>query len=92
MVARKLHDDGSDYSGWLLPQVARALTEASAKMADVDLLAVSTGPGSFTGLRVGLTSVKAWAEVYRKPDRGCVAARGDGTSRGTLAIVRCQLL
>jgi tRNA threonylcarbamoyladenosine biosynthesis protein TsaB len=65
-VARKVHDNGSDYSGWLLPQVERALAEASAKMADVDLLAVSTGPGSFTGLRVGLTSVKAWAEVYKK--------------------------
>lgn len=67
VLAWKPHDDGSDYSGWLLPQVDRALREASAKMGDVDLLAVSTGPGSFTGLRVGLTSLKAWAEVYRKP-------------------------
>ena len=36
-------------------------------MAQVDLFAVAAGPGSFTGLRVGLTAAKGWAEVHRKP-------------------------
>jgi len=55
-----------DYSSWLLPAVGDCLVEAGIRMEDVDLLGVSTGPGSFTGVRVGLTTVKAWAEVYGK--------------------------
>jgi tRNA threonylcarbamoyladenosine biosynthesis protein TsaB len=47
--------------------VDKALREAGIRMADVDGYAVSTGPGSFTGVRVGLTTVKAWAEAYGKP-------------------------
>jgi tRNA threonylcarbamoyladenosine biosynthesis protein TsaB len=66
-VARRTHGGGADYSGWLLPAVGAALAEASLEMEKLDLLAVATGPGSFTGLRVGLTTVKAWAEVYKKP-------------------------
>jgi len=65
-VACTKHTDTSDYSEWLLPAVAQALAAAGARMEQVDLLAVSAGPGSFTGLRVGLTTVKAWAEVYGK--------------------------
>jgi tRNA threonylcarbamoyladenosine biosynthesis protein TsaB len=36
-------------------------------MKEIDVFAVASGPGSFTGLRVGLTAVKAWAEVHQKP-------------------------
>ena len=36
-------------------------------MREVDLYAVSAGPGSFTGVRIGLTTVKAWGEVFGKP-------------------------
>lgn len=66
-VALHGHDDSSEYSGWLLPAVNRVLGEAGVKMEQLQLLAVSTGPGSFTGLRVGLTTAKAWAEVYGTP-------------------------
>jgi tRNA threonylcarbamoyladenosine biosynthesis protein TsaB len=56
-----------NFSSWLLPAVRRALAQNGLSLADLDGYAVCSGPGSFTGLRVGLTTVKAWAEIYRKP-------------------------
>src|ERR1700690_3810471 len=43
------------------------LGELALKMDQIELFAVAAGPGSFTGLRVGLAAVKGWAEVYGKP-------------------------
>jgi tRNA threonylcarbamoyladenosine biosynthesis protein TsaB len=43
------------------------LDRASISFEQIDLFAVDAGPGSFSGLRVGLTTVKAWAEVWRRP-------------------------
>ena len=60
------HDSNEDYSSWLLPAVGRVLQGSGLEMANVDGYAVAAGPGSFTGVRVGLTTVKAWAEVYGK--------------------------
>jgi tRNA threonylcarbamoyladenosine biosynthesis protein TsaB len=61
------HDSNEEYSSWLLPVVQVLLSQSGVSLDRVDVLAVSTGPGSFTGLRVGLAAVKAWAEVYGKP-------------------------
>jgi tRNA threonylcarbamoyladenosine biosynthesis protein TsaB len=60
------HDSQEDYSSWLLPAVRECLEGSGLGMEDVDAYAVAAGPGSFTGVRVGLTTVKAWAEVYGK--------------------------
>jgi tRNA threonylcarbamoyladenosine biosynthesis protein TsaB len=60
------HETEEDYSSWLLPAVRECLEGSGFRMEDVDAYAATAGPGSFTGLRVGLTSVKAWAEVYGK--------------------------
>jgi len=55
------------YSSRMFRQLEFLLNELSLGMDDLDLFAVAIGPGSFTGLRVGLTAVKAWAEVHGKP-------------------------
>jgi len=55
------------HSQRLYAAVDRVLREAGVPPPQVDVYAVATGPGSFTGVRVGITAVKAWAEVYLKP-------------------------
>jgi tRNA threonylcarbamoyladenosine biosynthesis protein TsaB len=61
------HCSDEDYSVWLLPAVQRILLATSLSLKQLDGYAVCAGPGSFTGLRVGLTTVKAWAELFAQP-------------------------
>ena len=89
LISLLRHESAIDYSSWLLPAVEKCLGEADSTLEGMDLLAVATGPGSFTGLRVGLTTVKAWAELYGKPIVGVsrleVLARFAGAEPGFVA-------
>jgi tRNA threonylcarbamoyladenosine biosynthesis protein TsaB len=67
LICLEAHSTDEDYSGWLLRAVNRLLASSSLSLAELNGYAVCAGPGSFTGLRVGLTTVKAWAEIYHKP-------------------------
>ena len=58
---------GEVYSSRMFRQLESLMAEHFLGFVDFDMFAVAVGPGSFTGLRVGLAAVKAWAEVYRKP-------------------------
>jgi tRNA threonylcarbamoyladenosine biosynthesis protein TsaB len=55
------------YSARLFRDLEVLQSRAQFRMNQIDVFAVAAGPGSFTGLRVGLTAVKAWAEVHQKP-------------------------
>ena len=66
-LAMDNHQTEEDYSSWLLPAVAEVLKKSGLGMQEVDVFGVGSGPGSFTGSRIGLTTVKAWGEVYGKP-------------------------
>ncbi len=58
---------GGTFSAQLVPQVAALLSKHGFKKQDIDAFAVASGPGSFTGLRVGLAAIKGLAEILEKP-------------------------
>lgn len=63
----EIHETSDDYSVWLLPAVDRALHSSNILLNQLNLCAVATGPGSFTGVRIGITTAKAWNEVFGWP-------------------------
>jgi tRNA threonylcarbamoyladenosine biosynthesis protein TsaB len=58
---------GGAFSAQLVPQIAALLEKNAYRTADLGAFAAASGPGSFTGLRVGLAAVKALAEALQKP-------------------------
>jgi len=59
--------DGGAFSAQLVPQIAKLLEKHGRSKNDLCGFAVVSGPGSFTGLRVGLAAIKALAEVLKQP-------------------------
>jgi tRNA threonylcarbamoyladenosine biosynthesis protein TsaB len=79
------------HSNNVLVEVDNALKESSLNISDIDLFAVAVGPGSFTGLRIGLATVKAFAATL---NRKCIGvstlealAHAAGSSSHTVAML-----
>ena len=58
---------GLTHSRTLMPLVDAMLRESEQSLSDMDLLAVAAGPGSFTGLRIGVSALKGLAWAADKP-------------------------
>ncbi len=67
VVATVGHESCEPYSSWLFTEVGKLVKSAVGELSGVEAYGVASGPGSFTGLRVGLTAVKGWAELYERP-------------------------
>lgn len=92
VIAR--HHAASDqrHSAELVPQIKRLLSRARVAVRDIDVLAVGLGPGSFTGLRVGLATAKILAYAADKRvigvDSFAAAAHASGTPGQRIAVMR----
>ena len=57
----------STHSERLMTEIDHLLRQAGLKISDIDVFAVAIGPGSFTGLRIGLSTVKGFSYATGKP-------------------------
>lgn len=65
VLAEISHDDPRGHAEHLFDMIDRAFVKASRKRSDVSLVACDVGPGSFTGVRIGVASAKGIAEGLR---------------------------
>ena len=66
-LAQSWQSTGLTHSRTLLPMVQDMLRSSELTLADVDAIAIAAGPGSFTGLRIGLATVKGLSWAADKP-------------------------
>ena len=64
------------HSAVLLPMIEAMLKSADTRIEDLDLMAVTVGPGSFTGVRIGVSTVKGLAFVHNTPCIGVSSLEG----------------
>ena len=91
ILATTAGDPKLSHSNTLLGDIARCLEQANAQIQDVRAFAAASGPGSFTGLRIGLATIKALAATLGRPCIGVptlqAIAHSAGPSDGTVALL-----
>lgn len=70
VLASCYNNTAQTHSQTLMPMVEEMLRQAALSVEDMDLLAVSAGPGSFTGVRIGVSALKGLAFTADKPCAG----------------------
>lgn len=58
---------GVKHSVSLMPVIENVSIECGLNLKDVDFFVSTTGPGSFTGIRIGVATIKGFADAYKKP-------------------------
>lgn len=71
LLAQSYQHSGLTHSRTLLPMVEDLLKNSELSMDDIDLVAVANGPGSFTGLRIGVSAAKGLAWTRDLPCAAC---------------------
>lgn len=71
LIAQTFQNSGLTHSRTLMPMAESLLAQCGQSLSDVDVIAVAAGPGSFTGLRIGVSAAKGLAWAGDKPCAPC---------------------
>jgi tRNA threonylcarbamoyl adenosine modification protein YeaZ len=78
-------------SASVLQDIDEALAASNVKLSDIELFAVTTGPGSFTGLRSGIATVKAFAATLNRPVAAVPTLHAIAAAKGVSGRVLASL-
>lgn len=67
LAIKELNNGQYSHAEVLHPFIQDILVEANIKMNKIDAVAVSKGPGSYTGLRIGVSAAKGFCFAFNKP-------------------------
>lgn len=67
VLCDKTINNGYTHSQNLIPLLSDTLKDSNISLKDIDAFACDIGPGSFTGIRIGLSTIKAFRDVFDKP-------------------------
>lgn len=94
LIAQYYQNCGLTHSKTLLPMAEDLLKNLEMTLADIDLIAVAQGPGSFTGVRIGVSTVKGLAWACEKPVCGVSTLEAMAYNAGAMpegTIVCCVM-
>lgn len=76
VIYEKTIENSLSHSENLMPIIKTAFDETNLELKDINLFACSKGPGSFTGIRIGISTIKAFVDVFETPAIGISSLEG----------------
>lgn len=91
-LAAVRNPQGTNYSISLFEMAEEALGASGCRLSEVELFAVANGPGSFTGIRVGVAAAQGWAKAFERPVTGvsvleAMAEAGEASTEWAAALL-----
>ena len=92
LLAESFQNNGKTHSATLMPMAQQVLMDCSLTAAELDAVAVARGPGSFTGVRIGVAAAKGLAWGAEKPVCGVSTLEAMATQLSMQAGIICPVM
>lgn len=92
LLAESFQNNGKTHSATLMPMAKQVLEDCGITAADLDAVAVAKGPGSFTGVRIGVAAAKGLAWGAEKPVCGVSTLEGMANQMAMLSGIICPVM
>lgn len=92
LLAESFQHSGKTHSATLMPMAQSLLKDCDMTAADLDCVAVAKGPGSFTGVRIGVAAAKGLAWAAEKPVCGVSTLLGMASQMTAVSGVICPVM